>query len=248
MKDIKFEIIDGTLCRMVEPKPLTPEATFPCMVNKISRTSPLVAVGLETSGEIATIGDVNTHIKYDSCEVIGYPVEDGSAEWAWQMLNLLGLPIYHPSEGVLTIPIPYSSERFAHCYAKTGWKIHEPEPAYRVGDWVEVNANGVKKQGKIKRFCDVDFFQDNTNAFVLGDSLGRWYGYHRVEDITRKLDPSEVIVNIGCLSGTVELLTWKRAGFNLITKHGRCWILLDALDAPTRELVESLLKAQEEKW
>lgn len=161
---------------------------------------------------------------------------EGSAEWAWQMLNLLGLPIYHPAEGVLTIPVPYSSERFAHCYAKTGWQIHEPEPAFKVGDWVEFRDIEGIKHGM------VEGIQEEYSILCAGvsQSVGKKF-------IIRKLSPSEVIVKIGCLSGTVELLTWKRAGFNLITKHGRCWILLDALDAPTRELVESLLKAQEEE-
>ena len=75
--------------------------------------------------------------------------------------------------------------------------------------------------------------------------------------IIRKLKPSEVIVNIGCLSGTVEDLSYEENGkFWLIGKaterhpSGMYTILYDEmLDAPTRKLVEGLLeelKAQEE--
>lgn len=38
-KTVKFETINGKLCRMVEPTPLTPESTFPCLVRPIQDAS-----------------------------------------------------------------------------------------------------------------------------------------------------------------------------------------------------------------
>ena len=69
------------------------------------------------------------------------------------------------------------------------------------------------------------------------------------ENITRKLDPSEVLVHIGCLSGTVE----KASDYEyFLLWHSRTdcdysMIKWSALDPATRSLVERLLKAQEEK-
>jgi hypothetical protein len=71
-----------------------------------------------------------------------------------------------------------------------------------------------------------------------------------LQSITRKLDPSEVVVKIGCLSGTIKQSS-DPAAFILmpICKDGGLVvpsiIAKDMLDAPTREMVESLLKAQE---
>ena len=66
------------------------------------------------------------------------------------------------------------------------------------------------------------------------------------ENIVRKLSPSEVIVKTGCLSGTIgkscepdRFLMWhSKNDFDYSI------IKFSALDATTRELVESLLKAQ----
>jgi hypothetical protein len=76
-----------------------------------------------------------------------------------------------------------------------------------------------------------------------------------VTKIIRKLSPSEVVIHIGCLSGTVEDLSYAESGrFWLIGKATeRCqqgmFVLLydEMLDTPTSNLVESLLKAQEVK-
>ena len=71
------------------------------------------------------------------------------------------------------------------------------------------------------------------------------------ENITRKLSPSEVIVRIGCLRGTVGkscnhdyFLMWHPS-----PKIDRDFSMIKfvALDTQTRELVEGLLKAQEKE-
>jgi hypothetical protein len=68
------------------------------------------------------------------------------------------------------------------------------------GDWVLID-NG--KQGKISHFCSDDLFQDNSNAFVLHDYMGRWAGYHKASSITRILQPSEVVLDFGSFKGRV---------------------------------------------
>lgn len=69
------------------------------------------------------------------------------------------------------------------------------------------------------------------------------------ENITRKLSPSEVIVRIGCMSGTVEKAYGEKKGtFILSGLSGQRNVLwLSMLDTETRSLVESLLNAQEEE-
>jgi hypothetical protein len=139
-----FETINGTLCIMMDkPEPLTKDAKFPCLVrliqddspmgrmNKraypIDRISPFIAVDLEQSGEISAIGNVNTHLEHESHEIIGYPVEEGSAEWAWHHLTELGNKVWHPAEQSMETTA-LTLDRFVSCHAKTGWKLYEPEP------------------------------------------------------------------------------------------------------------------------
>ena len=149
----------------------------------------------------------------------------------------------------------------AHPY---GWQIYKepkPESQYKVGDWVEVEetATGEIEHHTVERvntFCPVlpDYLVDdvwfNHNGMEI-TPLDCTFNHRR---ITRKLSPSEVIVRIGCLSGTVEDLSYAEDGrFWLIGKAtercpaGMHAILYDEmLDTPTSKLVEGLLKSQEE--
>ena len=165
---------------------------------------------------------------------------EGTAEWAWQML-MLQKPVSHPAEGEFqdTYPI-YTKEGFIRCMAKTGWQLYEepkPQPQYKVGDWVEY------KKGK---HYQVDSVHDGCCYLSYGKGCGCFSALY--SDITRKLDPSEVIVKIGCLSGMVSQCGDKEEEvFALHTKNNAAVIPFAMLDAPTRELVEGLLKAQEER-
>jgi len=120
----------------------------------------------------------------------------------------------------------------------------QPQPAYAGGDWVEfIDAGGHKSQGKyLSKAYD--------NAILVLDITYNMRCVVPVSKITRKLDPSEVIVRIGCLRGTVTYAISDDCF--LLAKvydpqHRACCIDMSMLDIPTRELVEALLKAQEEK-
>ena len=68
------------------------------------------------------------------------------------------------------------------------------------------------------------------------------------ENITRKLDPSEVVIRIGCLSGTVSSAISEDCFLLAMVndpQHRACCIDMSMLDTQTRELVEGLLEAQE---
>jgi hypothetical protein len=114
--------------------------------------------------------------------------------------------------------------------------LTEPATQYKVGDWVEC----VAKQGQRKL---VDY---------LGGMGCYKTNYGEVIspcEILRKLSPSEVIVKIGCLSGTVgKAYGEERGTFILSGLSGQRNVLwLSMLDTSTREFVESLLKAQGEE-
>ena len=115
----------------------------------------------------------------------------------------------------------------------------EPQPTYKVGDWVEY------KKGKHHQ---VDSVHDGCCYLSYGKGCGCFSALY--SDITRKLDPSEVVIRIGCLSGTVTYAIsddcFLLAKVN-DPQHRACCIDMSMLDTPTREMVESLLAAQEEK-
>jgi len=121
-----------------------------------------------------------------------------------------------------------------------GMLFKQPKPTFKVGDWVDCkDPVGVPTQCKVLEILE-------HNVIVECKTGHRWSLPHN--NITRKLSPSEVIVKIGCLSGTVRINGEDCEHFLLKHSPGRAsTIRFDALDTETRELVESLLKAQEEK-
>ena len=162
--------------------------------------------------------------------------EVGTAEWAWQML-MLQKPVSHPAEGEFQDTY-YTKEGFVRCMAKTGWQLYEePQPTYKVGDWVEY------KKGKHHQ---VDSVHDGCCYLSYGKGCGCFSALY--SDITRKLDPSEVRVKV-VLEGTVERHDGNpQYWFKLrSSEYNYALISIDMLDTPTRELVESLLRAQEEQ-
>ena len=153
MNDIKFETINNTLCRMVEPEPLTDTSTFPCVVRLIQNDTMLgkankrachpetlankrICVELTDDGMFM---DGNYTYRY---EIIGYPVEEGSHWWAlWQMRN--GNAVCHTKAPSIKYSMPthyvkrkvrenctddMSIQVWLSGADETGWQLHAPQP------------------------------------------------------------------------------------------------------------------------
>ena len=115
----------------------------------------------------------------------------------------------------------------------------QPEPEFNVGDFVKYDIDTylrvIEPSGAV--------YKDKTLCKTLfGEIVGDGYPY---TSCLTKASPSEVIVKIGCLKGTVAHSS--SSHFCLCAEDNWTMIAFDMLDTPTRELVESLLKAQEEK-
>jgi len=216
----------------------------------------------------------DTPISIHMFEIIGTLVKEGSDEWAlYQMMR--GKKVRHKSYSmpkvhcamnekrqiaIFTTPSSMIDGGDIICHAndwltsrqvdtmtdeRTGWQIYkEPKPQYKVGDWVEFN-DGVRiGQAIIMRTYD--------DLYVVKDYLYSMYEFVlNKEYITRKLKPSEIVVRIGCLRGTIAkscnpnyfLMLHSRP----MTDCNHSVIKFSALDKETRELVEGLLKAQKEE-
>jgi hypothetical protein len=100
---IRFETINDTLCRMVEPEPLTPDSQFPCLARLIQDDSqmgkynrrlrdtalePLLVLGLDKNSEVVSHNNPRPSFYPECYEIIGYPVVEGSHYWAlYQMMQ-----------------------------------------------------------------------------------------------------------------------------------------------------------------
>jgi len=112
----------------------------------------------------------------------------------------------------------------------------QPEPEFNVGDFVKYDIDTylrvIEPSGKDKTLCKT----------LFGEIV---YPY---TSCLTKASPSEVRVKV-VLEGTVERHDGNpQYWFKLrSSEYNYALISIDMLDAPTRELVESLLRAQEEK-
>ena len=126
-----------------------------------------------------------------------------------------------------------------------GMLFKQPKPKYQVGDWVEHKES--KEQATIRRIMSYGAIEIEF-AYSTESDIYQANDFH---NDFRKLSPSEVVIRIGCLSGTVRRINDIFFCLNPSTKKGRvvpeATIPLAMLDTPTRENVESLLKAQEEE-
>lgn len=140
----------------------------------------------------------------------------------------------------------------------TGWQVYkepeQPKSAYQVGDFVVCTyyRSPLPQKNSYERVIDVSSSGIVTKAndgcvteYDINGNHGDINGWH----IERLVKPEEYIICIGCLSGTVE----KASDFDMfLLWHSKkdcdySMIRFDALDTRTRELVESLLEAQEEE-
>lgn len=135
-----------------------------------------------------------------------------------------------------------------------GMLFKQPKPTFKVGDWVEIDF-----KGKLSHRQVVSVHDNGIRVKLVGvSSLLSFDGKNNIVSmrLVRKLKPSEVVIQIGCLSGTVrcceneficpESTPNNPCHFVLQNQITGFWsiIYFKMLDAPTRELVQSLLKAQ----
>jgi hypothetical protein len=141
---------------------------------------------------------------------------------------------------------PASTTAYTTCpkCGGTGYEI-KPEPQYKVGDWVETN-----KQHH------VEITEFPAKHYNIESKVYECYNLssnkrHLIEEreIVRKLSHSEVILDFGSgIKGTIVGCSNVMPIVKVF--NGVDWIasiMITALDTQTRELVESLLKAQEEE-
>ncbi len=176
---MKFEHINNQLCLMTEPVPLTEDAKFPCVVRLIQDDSPMgrynqwnwqgltelthmrELLGLPYDNMIPCIeAEDEDHISH--YEILGYPVADGSAEWAaWRMMqgdkvsDCLTIHYYELHDSIILRHIigsnsthsPRSIDEWIKAigtgkFSNTGWQIYaEPKPLLadaQVGDLVKL--------------------------------------------------------------------------------------------------------------
>lgn len=112
------------------------------------------------------------------------------------------------------------------------------EPAFKVGDWVKYDIDSY-----------LQVIEQSGKEITLCKTLSGVIVYPYTSCLT-KVSPSEVIINIGCLSGRIEALTCNcckdKVFVLLLETGGFIEIPFSALDEPTSKLVNKLLKAQEE--
>lgn len=229
---------------------------------------PIYVEGVDSDGDVTVwIDDVHHCCPFPMFEIIGTFVKEGSADWAlYQMMQgnkvrnrdwdgglheksllycqLIGETIKH-NEGCSALDVCLSDWE-APYIKNTGWQIYKepkPESQYKVGDWVKCkDLAGVPAQCKVLEISKHNVILECTTGHI-------WSLPHN--NIIRKLSPSEIIVTIGCLSGTIAkscdpnyfLMLHSRP----ITDCNHSMIRFTAIDKETREFVEGLLEAQEEE-
>ena len=125
-----------------------------------------------------------------------------------------------------------------------GLLFKQPKPKYQVGDWVEHKES--KEQATIRRIMSYGAIEIEF-AYSTESDIYQANDFH---NDFRKLSPSEVIVKIGCLSGTIAKSS--DPNYFLMShsspSHDRDYSIIKftAIDKETREFVEGLLEAQEE--
>ncbi len=136
---IKFETINGTLCRMVEPEPLTEFSHVPCVIRRKQGVLTDILTEYSTNPTMSILGEL--------FEIIGYPVQDGSAEWALYRLGTGDIVIgaYWGDSAIVTPTskgwhevirvdlygkrhgTPIKDNDFLFHAEKDGWQLYEPQ-------------------------------------------------------------------------------------------------------------------------
>ena len=218
----RFEEYEGQLFRMLdEPEPLTPDAEMPCLVRLIQDDSPM-----------------GKHNK----DLHGFDPERLTPRICTEVIDVNDLS--DPNRGSARCDGFMSIQYYR--YELIGTHV-------KVGDWVELNVYN-NHQGQIKKMfpagmgelCGTRIHRTEPTFLITGLS-----GEFHYDTITRKLSPADIVIRIGCLSGTVRPVSTNgiHIWFHLIGVDDKiiATIRISCLDKETRKLVESLLKAQEEE-
>jgi len=148
-------------------------------------------------------------------EIIAEPVTEGTSEWAlyqmmqgkkvassngtvyWQDRDDNNLIKYTDGYGQ---NMDTNAFTFLRYVGASGWQIYnEPEPKFKVGDWVEIEKS--KEQGRITYISSNNY--DAIDVKLYDQDELETYTKSDFDADFRKLDPSEVKVSL-TLSGTVE--------------------------------------------
>ena len=204
-------------------------------------------------------------------EIIGIPVAEGSSEWRnYQLVQ--GKCVYCPGDseyyqasgqgriiGKLIENNEFNSTWNSDTFMRDdsdGWQIYEepkqPKPKYRVGDSVicEYHRSPLPKQVSYERIIDINdvtIVTQSQNGSVCEYDINGNHGDINGWHIDRVISPSEHIITIGCLSGTVVHSVSEDCFLLAMVndpQHRACCIDMSMLDTQTRELVEGLLEAQ----
>ena len=229
------DVIDGfpKLWKTANLEFHTSDGVYYPICTNADNTSPIIAT--EPLAEVGTAEWALQMMKLGN-KVRNRDWDGGSYERSLLYCQLIGETIKY-NEGCSAFDVCLSDWE-APYIKNTGWQLYEePQPTYKVGDWVEY------KKGKHHQ---VDSVHDGCCYLSYGKGCGCFSALY--SDITRKLDPSEVRVKV-VLEGTVERHDGNpQYWFKLrSSEYNYALISIDMLDTPTRELVESLLRAQEEQ-
>jgi hypothetical protein len=265
---IEFKKHDGMLFKMLdEPVPLTPDAEIPCLVRfrmpfskrfrgkhegvaffcDAIKKNPLYGNRLYAY-ETRRVGCI---AEPRELEIIGYPVADGSKEWAlYQMMQGEAVTFFDQPNRILRLVNGYiqdsisdgfwnrrSGNEFLSYASSPGWQIYEePKPTFKVGDWVKY---GIDTYLRVIEASGAE----RTSCKTLSGTI--LYPY---TSCLSKIDPSEVKVKLE-LIGKVRKIEGNNRAFELIDEDGVATVIgwQQIKNPTTRSLVESLLKAQKEE-
>jgi hypothetical protein len=233
---------------------------------------PIFVDSVDIDGDV-TVCIENGHYgcPFPMFQIIGTHVKEGSADWALHQM-MQGKKVFraewecdmycqYTNNEIITFRdgIPSTINPVEEWIANAkradfGWQIYkEPELKYKAGDFVEIRNwySGTKHLAQIDSIdheIHIGSHRFDTNGNSTMERLPQL-------KIIRKLKPSQVVVEIGCLSGAVKDLSYVEDGrFWFIGKKTErcpggmhCILYLEMLDTQTRELVEGLLEAQQEE-
>ena len=222
---------------------------------------PIIATHIAKNGVVNDIEwDVSRY------EIIGTFVKEGSADWAfgWQICEKPKeepQPAKEPIANCKNCKHLCTNSNIDHCHMYEPCGAPSPKSAtqtslpvsdatqLKVGDWVEIESSHTKGKTFVSMIKEMPN-QEHRTVHVNSFRGCEYYGVME-RQIIRKLKPSQVIVRIGCLSGTIAKSSDPNYFLMLhsrpITDCNHSIIRFSAIDTDTRSLVESLLKAQEEE-